>query len=105
MKRITRLPKPDPDIHLSSQGYSVARPTMKRQTALKRSSKEIGTLPVIRRLNLIRNLTKRGTKNRKILSKDVDFMKKLYKKEKARKSKTSKTSKKPKKSKKSKSKK
>ena len=81
------LPLPDPNVHLSKYGYSVSKKKQSRQESLKKSSKKYGTLPVLKRLNLIRNLTsvKTSDKTHKvhdIMSKDVDFMKKLYKNEK-----------------------
>lgn len=84
------LPKPDPTgIHLSKYGYSTTKTQSKRRSSLKRSSKKHGALPVLKRLNLIRNITSTETseKTKKvhdIMSKDVEYMKKLYAKEKER---------------------
>lgn len=78
------LPKPSDDNHLSDFGYHVDKKMMSRHTSLKKASKKIGTLTTMKRLNLIRNLTKKGSKNKEILSKDVDFMKKVYAREKER---------------------
>jgi hypothetical protein len=54
---------------------------MSRQASLKKASKKNGSLRVLRRLNLIRNLTA-VEKNKKKMSTDIDFLKKEYKKEK-----------------------
>lgn len=94
MVAITRLPKPDPNIHLSKDGYKVSASKVSRHKALKKGSKKYGTLATMRRVNLIRNLTKRGTKNRDILGEDVEYMKKLYRQEKSKKSTNNKKSKK-----------
>ncbi len=82
------LPHPDPNgIHLSKYGYSTSKTQAQRRASLKKSSKKNGALPVLRRLNLIRNLTstvtsKKTRKAHEIMSKDVEFMKKIYKDEK-----------------------
>lgn len=85
------LPKPDPaGIHLSKYGYSTSKKQSQRRESLKRTSKKYGALPVLKRLNLIRNITSTETsektkKAHDIMSKDVEYMKKLYSKEKERK--------------------
>jgi hypothetical protein len=90
------LPKPDPaGIHLSKYGYSTSKTQSKRRSSLKRTSKKHGALPVLKRLNLIRNITstKTSEKTKKahdIMSKDVEYMKKLYAKEKKKSKKPSK---------------
>jgi len=81
------LPRPDPNVHLSKFGYATSKPAEKRHSSLKRSSKKYGTLPVLKRLNLIRNITSTKTSEKTkeahdVMSKDVEFMKKLYKNEK-----------------------
>lgn len=81
------LPKPSDNIHLSDVGYAVHKSESARHRSLKRASKKNGALPVVRRLNLIRNLTRSGSKNKKILSKDVEYVKKIYKQEKKKHSK------------------
>lgn len=80
-----KLPKPDNLYHLSTDGYSVNKSKISRQKSLTKSSKKVGSLTVMRRLNLIRNLTKKGTKQKKILGNDVEFLKAKYKKEKKKK--------------------
>ena len=78
------LPKVDDDIHLSEYGYSLSNPEKIRKASLKRASKEEGTLKVLRRLNLIRNYTA-VEKNKNKMTKDVEFLKDKYKKEKLKK--------------------
>ena len=46
------LPRPDPNVHLSKQGYDTHKSATQRQASLKRASKKYGTLPVLKRLNL-----------------------------------------------------
>jgi hypothetical protein len=97
MPKIQLLPRPDSSAsapHLSKQGYSTAKKTSSRHESLKRSSKKYGTLPVLKRLNLIRNLTAPDLEAHKVMSKDVEYMKKLYKHEKDKKQSRSKGSKK-----------
>ena len=72
------LPRPDPNIHLSSNGYSTKKPSKQRESSLKRASKKYGTLPVLRRLNLIRNITAPQLPAHKVMGKDVAFMKRMY---------------------------
>jgi len=77
------LPKPDPNVHLRTYGYSLDKSSEQRKKALKRASKEMGTLPVLRRVNLIANFSKSELSNEKKLREDVEFMKrqhKIYKK-------------------------
>ena len=88
MPQVKLLPRPDRSAsapHLSKQGYSTAKKASSRHDSLKLSSKKYGTLPVLKRLNLIRNLTAPDLEAHKIMSKDVEFMKKLYKQEKGKK--------------------
>jgi hypothetical protein len=75
------LPIPNDDFHLKSVGYSIKNKKTTRHNSLRKASKKVGTLRVLKRLNLIRNLTKNNTKNKVILSDDVDYMKKMYKKQ------------------------
>jgi hypothetical protein len=85
------LPKPDPNgIHLSKYGYSTSKKQSLRRESLKRTSKKYGALPVLKRLNLIRNITstetsKKTKKAHDVMSKDVEYMKKLYSHEKQKK--------------------
>lgn len=77
-----KLPQPSGKIHLDDFGYKLDKPVKKRQASLRKASKKYSTLVVEKHLNLIRNLSKKGSKNKKKLSKDVKFMQKLYKKSK-----------------------
>ena len=79
VKKFNLLPKPGTEVHLSSTGYQVHKDDKIRQRALKKASKKYDTLEVLRRLNLIRNLTPKHTNTYKKMSSDVDFMKKYYK--------------------------
>jgi len=76
------LPKPDINVHLSKYGYETSKKASSRKTSLKRASAKMGALPVLKRLNLIRNLTRPDLEVKKVLSKDVEYMKKIYGKEK-----------------------
>jgi len=73
------LPQPDQDIHLSKYGYFLDRPKPTRQESLRRASSAYGNLRVLRRLNLIRNLTA-YEKNYKKLTDDVDYLSSRYSK-------------------------
>jgi hypothetical protein len=92
-KKVKLLPKPDPSgIHLSKYGYSTSKKQSQRRASLQRTSKKHGALPVLKRLNLIRNLTSTQTsektkKAHDVMSKDVEYMKKLYSSEKMSRSK------------------
>ena len=86
MPKIQLLPHPDKSAnapHLSKFGYSTSKKASYRHESLKRSSKKYGTLPVLKRLNLIRNITAPEQKAHKVMSQDVEYMKKLYKREKS----------------------
>lgn len=78
----TRLPQPSNDIHLKDSGYSVKKSVSARRKALRKASKSHSSLVVLKRLNLIRNLSKDGSDNKKKLSDDVEYMKRLHKKNK-----------------------
>jgi hypothetical protein len=84
MPRLTLLPQPDTKYHhLSKYGYKLSSKKETRHNSLKRASKKYGTLPVLKRVNLIRNITNpQLTKNKKKLASDVKFMTQLYNKEK-----------------------
>ena len=69
--------------HLSNYGYELSKPESKRKSSLKRASSKEGTLQVLRRLNLIRNYTAVES-NKKKMSKDMEFMKTQYAKEKVK---------------------
>lgn len=106
MPKVQLLPHPDKSHdapHLSKFGYATSKKASARHESLKRSSKKYGTLPVLKRLNLIRNITAPEQKSHKVMSQDVEYMKKLYKNEKisrpkvfSKKTKKTKKTKKPK---------
>jgi len=87
------LPNPDKSNTLSRFGYSLLHKTNSRHSSLKSASKKYGTLPVLKRLNLIRNLTV-PKENKTKLGQDVDYMKRVYAREKARRNKSKKASRK-----------
>lgn len=71
------LPPIADDISLTKFGYKVKRSVSSRKQSLRKASKKYGSLKVLRHLNLIRNYTKpKG--NKKVLSEDVDYMKKYH---------------------------
>jgi hypothetical protein len=81
MQKRLLLPQPDDQNHLSQFGYTLEKNKKKRQGSLKRASKKFGTLPVLKRVNLIRNITNPTlTKNKNKLKSDVNFLSKMYKK-------------------------
>jgi hypothetical protein len=84
MPKRTLLPKPDTKYHhLSKYGYKLSSKKETRHNSLKRASKKYGTLPVLKRVNLIRNITNpQLTENKKKLASDVKFMTHLYNREK-----------------------
>ncbi len=71
------LPVPDPNVHISKFGNHLYNSDLSRHRALSKISDNIGDLAVLRRLNLIRNLTHKSA-NKSILSRDVEYMKKQY---------------------------
>lgn len=72
------LPKPSKDRSLKKYGYTVNKSDDSRKKALREASNVYGELAVLRRLNLIRNYQSEE-KNKKKMSKDVDYMSKKYK--------------------------
>ena len=83
MSKRLLLPKPDDQVHLSKFGYTLDKNQKKRQGSLKRASKKIGMLPVLKRVNLIRNITNpKLSKNKHKLDVDVTFLSRMYKDEK-----------------------
>jgi hypothetical protein len=67
---------------LKKYGYSLALPQAKRRAALRKAARKEGVLPVMRRVNLIRNYSKANKLNYKKLSQDVKYLSDLYAKEK-----------------------
>jgi hypothetical protein len=88
------LPKPGDKIHLSKDGYTTHKVATSRRKSLRKTSKKHGSLTVLKRLNLIRNLTKKGSSAHEVMSSDVDYMKKVYEREKRRQSRSKEGSKK-----------
>ncbi len=78
------LPTPDPNISLRKYGYSTKKSENQRHRSLKRASKETGTLPVLRRLNLIANFNKWNPEVEHEMREDVEYLKNEYIKEKSR---------------------
>jgi hypothetical protein len=77
------LPLVGDEFHLSDYGYTLHNSDKERKSSLKKASKgEKSALPVLKRVNLIRNYTKSVPENYFKLSKDVEFLKQEYKKEK-----------------------
>ncbi len=77
------LPKPNPANSLRKFGYKLEAPKLSRHKALLKASKKLGNLPILKRVNLIRNyVPKDYPLNKSKLSDDVEFLKKLYKKSK-----------------------
>ncbi len=77
-----KLPQPNKIIHLKDDGYSTHKSKNIRHKALSRSSQKHGSLKIMRRLNLIRNLSKNNSKQKLIMTDDVEYLKKLYQREK-----------------------
>lgn len=76
---MVKLPPLSKDVSLSKSGYKVASSEQKRHSSLKKASKKYGTLPVLRRLNLVRNYNKNNTEAEPILSNDVAYMSDMHK--------------------------
>lgn len=72
------LPKLNKRVSLIKHGYRLKRSNSKRRQSLNKASNNYGTLPVLRRVNLIRNYSKKNKKKYSTLSKDVDYMKNKY---------------------------
>ena len=76
------LPKPSKDMSLRKYGYSTKKSSRERRKSLKRASKEIGTLPVLRRTVLIANYSKWNEPAEVKMREDIEYLKNEYKKEK-----------------------
>lgn len=88
------LPKPGEEVSLEAFGYSTHQPTSIRHNALEKASNKFGSLPILRRLNLLRNYQAHPAA-KKVMSADVEFMSALHAKERSsRKSKGSRRSRK-----------
>lgn len=75
------LPPIPTNPRLSTYGYSLSLSTEKREIALRKAIRANGAMTIGRRLNLIRNYTA-NEKNKSKLSKDVEFVKRIYEKSK-----------------------
>ena len=71
------LPTPKKDGSLSKYGYKLDLPVDVRRKALVKAAKKEGWLEIVRRLNLIHNITASGTKNKQKLGWDVEYAKKM----------------------------
>jgi len=78
------LPQPDPNFSLRRFGYSIKESPEERERALRRASKEYGTLPTLRRLNLIANFNKWNPEVENEMRDDVEYLKNQYTREKER---------------------
>ena len=102
------LPEFSGKLHLSNYGYSVDLPEEKRHKALRKATRDAGSLPVLRHLNLARNYQS-VKENKDTMGEDVEYMSRLHartkkisrKKSKKSRSKSKKSRSKSKKSKKS----
>ena len=77
------LPRPDDVIHLHHYGYSAKKSVDERQEALRKAAADTDVLLILRRLNLLRNYQS-VPKIKDIFSNDVEYMKKLYEKERSK---------------------
>jgi len=80
IKRI--LPKPGEEVSFRKFGYKVNNSDIVRERALSRVVKLFGPLKSLRRLNLLRNYQPRDKEGRRvsrIMSRDVEYLKKKYK--------------------------
>jgi hypothetical protein len=76
------LPALGDEIHLSKYGYTTSDNKEKREQSLRRASRKHGTLPILRRLNLIRNY-QADEKAKRVMSRDVKYMSRLHSKKKS----------------------
>ena len=73
------LPPIDKNLSLTKFGYNLHNNDNIRHKALIEASKKYSILSVLQRINLIRNYSKSTPINYDILTKDLDYLKKLYK--------------------------
>lgn len=77
------LPKPSRNNGLRRYGYKSTDPAPRRRRALKRAVKKQNYARIVRRLNLIRNLTYRSNpKFSKKLSADIKWMQSMHRRDK-----------------------
>ncbi len=72
------LPEVNKKVSLRKHGYRLNRSKNERRRSLSRASRSYGTLPVLRRVNLIRNYSKKYKEKYQTLSNDVEYMKDKY---------------------------
>ena len=78
-KTLPPIPK-EPSHSLSQYGYKVSDAEAKRHKSLDKAAKDKGYLPVLRRLNLIRNYQpKENATIKQKMSKDVKYLSNKYK--------------------------
>jgi hypothetical protein len=87
-KSQSRLPTPSKELSLSDNGYRLHNAVSTRHKALRKCAKKFGALTVLKRVNLIRNITQSNSNNEKRLSEDVNYLKGLYKRNKNKKGKS-----------------
>jgi hypothetical protein len=89
------LPQPsDKEIDLSAMGYSYKKSELARRRVLKRAAEKYGSLKVMRHLILRTNIQATGSKAKKVMTKDVDYLQKLHQQMKKKSRKTRKKSRK-----------
>jgi len=76
------LPKPGKELSLRKYGYSTDRSDAYRRKSLRRASKDHNELKVLKRLNLLRNY-QADKHSKEVMSEDVKYMSRLYKKAKS----------------------
>ena len=62
-------------VSLSKYGYKLSKSQLARHKALKKASRAVGTLDVLKRVNLIGNYSKSVPYNYKVLRDDVEYLK------------------------------
>ena len=77
-KKKNMLPEVNKKVSLRKHGYRLNQSKISRRKSLRKASRTYGTLPVLRRVNLIRNYSKKNKDKYKTLSNDVEFMKDKY---------------------------
>lgn len=69
----------DEDVILTPFGYNVRKKSDQRHEALEKACRRYNPLTVMRHINLVANSNKDNEKTYRILRKDVDYLKKIYK--------------------------
>ena len=68
------LPKPSIEYDLKPFGYKLSKSEQDRRVSLRKASKKHGTLAILRRLNLIRILSKSHKHNYDRYTLDVEYL-------------------------------